>query len=83
MSPEPTSHPTSSLKRSHSGPLFLCSHHPSARYQTTPDGPSTPEPNEIIHICPPKPADPALPSPPTETTVKTSAQIYYSLSPCL
>ena len=34
----------------------------------------------LFTFAPPKPADPALASPPTETTVKTSAHIYYSLS---
>ena len=42
--------------------------------------PTPQSPMRLFTFAPPKPADPALPSPPTETTVKTSAHIYYSLS---
>lgn len=47
--PEPKHPTTSFIKFLHSGPLFLCSHHPRTKYQTTRDGPCALEPTEIIH----------------------------------
>ena len=80
--PTPSPHPTPPpLSSSHT--LGHCSSAPTTPAPGTrqPQMAPTPQsPMRLFPFAPPKPADPALPSPPTETTVKTSAHIYYSLS---
>ena len=77
-SPHPTPPPLSS---SHT--LGHCSSAPTNPAPGTRQPQMAPTPQRLMRLftfAPPKPVDPALPSPPIETTVKTSAHIYYSLS---